>query len=1285
MKTILRLLELTVSSGNIKKIRFGLNESISATLWQKRNSASFTGFFMSLLFLLILEPFVTAQDNKVPPGGAETPWVIGGGIDGGFGTVNATATQGNPQSLWTNTGNLTNSNTSDFASLSRTGTGTLAGSISVSDGNLYRTTPSTGYTVGFHLARTISGGFGGNFSSATITISTFKAGTQQETFSQAYATEVSFHAYEDFDEVRLSVNSSIGTITGTPTGTYQVRVAYLKRYTRTFACNTSTPLVGPGLDSWGSGLGFWQGNVLPVQTDLTNLEDASTASTSSFVTAGLALTYTVRVKDEYIEYPAGTFAGFKISSNNLAGGSLLDLGTLSAYRNGVEVFSATSAQLAAGSVLALDGSVTVGFVPNVDFDEFRYSVLGVGVSFISTVTIQYPVIKRFCDNPIANAACNTPTYLHEGDGTNINYPVYTTTNVTALGCLNCSVQNQEAVIDDNSDNYATIQQTLSGISSLYLGVKSQETGGYPSGTYIGFEVENVNVATAAGVVRNILTTYDANGVEQESFSDGGVLGGTFLNSSGRYLIGFKTTKPFSEVRYTIGTVVSGSLFSEVRVYNAVIERFCPTFNDACNASQPLVRNNFPVFNDARHTGINSGAAVNNVINDLNNLVDDNGANYATISTVASGAVTASVAVQDGGNTYPANTFAGFDIENPNFAGLSFLDNITISTLNAAGEVVESFTTSGNLMSLSSSIVSGTGRQTVGFLASLPFTGIKFEISKGPSVNLGDVLVYSAVIKKFCEADVTCNTLTEIANTTYPVYVNAKNTGISSGACVGCSINDSENIVNSAASTPASIIMVGGAAATASVSVANAITTYPAGAFAGFDVRSSSLFSAAVAGSITISLWNNGAKVQDGTGTALLAAASSDILTGGNDRQIVGIIAQVPFDEVQISISQIGSVNLGTVEIYRPYIQTSCLQAIPCNATYYITNPNNSAVIDAAHTGFTGGACAACKVDNAWNAVSASTTDFARIFNSGSGLATGSLAVATTSATYPIGTFAGFTIKKNPFIIAGGLFTGITITTFLDGVEQESQSDGALVDLSVLFQLFGTPTDFYNPGFVATKPFDEIKISVGSLASAVDQYVDVYGAFVDTRTSQSDPSLPCTLPVKLTGFDAKKEGTMAHLTWATTEEVNSDFFEIQHSSDGKNWKVVTQVKSHGESKELNRYNYTHTNPVAGINYYRLKMVDQDATFSYSRIESISFEQGLVHVYPNPVDNVLFVTGIESKNVKWISIHNNLGQTLYAASSVSPTGINISKLATGIYTVRITEIGGTVHTNRVIIIR
>src|SRR5690606_39078346 len=61
-------------------------------------------------------------------------------------------------------------------------------------------------------------------------------------------------------------------------------------------------------------------------------------------------------------------------------------------------------------------------------------------------------------------------------------------------------------------------------------------------------------------------------------------------------------------------------------------------------------------------------------------------------------------------------------------------------------------------------------------------------------------------------------------------------------------------------------------------------------------------------------------------------------------------------------------------------------------------------------------------------------------------------------------------------------------------------------------LFGAPNDgtFYI-GFSATAPFDEIKLSVESLATAnaiFDDYIDVFGAFVDTRASSAGLTLTC---------------------------------------------------------------------------------------------------------------------------------------------------------------------------------
>jgi len=178
-----------------------------------------------------------------------------------------------------------------------------------------------------------------------------------------------------------------------------------------------------------------------------------------------------------------------------------------------------------------------------------------------------------------------------------------------------------------------------------------------------------------------------------------------------------------------------------------------------------------------------------------------------------------------------------------------------------------------------------------------------------------------------------------------------------------------------------------------------------------------------------------------------------------------------------------------------------------------------------------------------------------------------------------------------------------------------------------------------------------------------------------------------LPVTLVSFTVKKEGQVALLNWATTEETNSDYFEIQHSVSGKEWENVGQVNSSGESKVLKKYSFNHANPVHGQNLYRLKMIDKDQTFAYSRIQSVSFE-GIaaadLSVYPNPSTDKLFVR--DNGTVKEVVINNLNGNAVYHAPASFSAGngqIDLTGLPQGMYIVKVTRKNGLVSTSKVVV--
>lgn len=126
-----------------------------------------------------------------------------------------------------------------------------------------------------------------------------------------------------------------------------------------------------------------------------------------------------------------------------------------------------------------------------------------------------------------------------------------------------------------------------------------------------------------------------------------------------------------------------------------------------------------------------------------------------------------------------------------------------------------------------------------------------------------------------------------------------------------------------------------------------------------------------------------------------------------------------------------------------------------------------------------------------------------------------------------------------------------------------------------------------------------------------------------------------LPVTLVSFTGKAVEETVALKWETTEEVNASHFEVQRSSDARHFEPIGNVAAKGESKIRITYAFTDTSPLPGTNYYRLKQIDQDGTYAFSKTISVTSNSELrISVYPNPVTDVLRIessTALQSLEV------------------------------------------------------
>lgn len=184
----------------------------------------------------------------------------------------------------------------------------------------------------------------------------------------------------------------------------------------------------------------------------------------------------------------------------------------------------------------------------------------------------------------------------------------------------------------------------------------------------------------------------------------------------------------------------------------------------------------------------------------------------------------------------------------------------------------------------------------------------------------------------------------------------------------------------------------------------------------------------------------------------------------------------------------------------------------------------------------------------------------------------------------------------------------TISLYIDGFFRLSTPEGT-----------GTPNYVTNTvlGALAYLPYSPPRYN--PLNGKMDE-VRIYNRAL-TATEILDLS-GFTLPLRLGDFTGLLKNNSVDLNWETLSEANSKNFEIERSSDGKNFYTIDTLQAKGSSNTRQTYQYTDRHPGKGVNYYRLNMVDYDGAATYSRIIAIQNENiASIRTFPNPAIDVL----------------------------------------------------------------
>ena len=154
-----------------------------------------------------------------------------------------------------------------------------------------------------------------------------------------------------------------------------------------------------------------------------------------------------------------------------------------------------------------------------------------------------------------------------------------------------------------------------------------------------------------------------------------------------------------------------------------------------------------------------------------------------------------------------------------------------------------------------------------------------------------------------------------------------------------------------------------------------------------------------------------------------------------------------------------------------------------------------------------------------------------------------------------------------------------------------------------------------------------------------------------------------LPVSLISFDAETVGRTVQLEWATASETDNDYFDVERSSDARNWKAIGRIKGAGTVITARNYSTTDSSPLEGRSYYRLKIVDFEGKAEYSNIRVIKINTPAPSIYPNPATTSLTLSG---KTDGYVKIYSMSGQEVgQIAVKGEKTVIPIKELPVGSY--------------------
>ena len=184
--------------------------------------------------------------------------------------------------------------------------------------------------------------------------------------------------------------------------------------------------------------------------------------------------------------------------------------------------------------------------------------------------------------------------------------------------------------------------------------------------------------------------------------------------------------------------------------------------------------------------------------------------------------------------------------------------------------------------------------------------------------------------------------------------------------------------------------------------------------------------------------------------------------------------------------------------------------------------------------------------------------------------------------------------------------------------------------------------------------------------------------VDNTNAFALPAPISSLPVTFIQFTARPGNGQVTLNWKVADEINLQGYRAERSADGQNWQVISFITATGGPD----YRYPDGNPLQGKNFYRIRSVDLDGSYKFSRVISVYNNATSFHfsAAPNPSRNYLDIQ-VQSPAVAKITLRliNTQGLIMLQKDYTLPAGVQVirlealNKFPAGIYFLQVTTPG------------